>query len=120
MRETERERGLCIWRVFPCSFSGIHHPSFRALSVFFLLLFFCKSTGPKSNNMDHLPKYDPHSHVAKRKTSRLKAALNSVHIIPVIVVLCSIILWFFSDSRPIREQHAMDGKVDMSMIMEFY
>lgn len=56
---------------------------------------------PSSNhiNMDtdqHLPTYDPLSHVAQRDHSRLRSAHKAVHLIPLLVLLCAIILWLFS------------------------
>lgn len=43
-----------------------------------------------------LPTYDPLSQVAKRERARLRFAENAIHVIPVVVVLCGVILWFFS------------------------
>uniref|UniRef100_A0A151UE92 Uncharacterized protein n=1 Tax=Cajanus cajan TaxID=3821 RepID=A0A151UE92_CAJCA len=48
----------------------------------------------------HLPTYDPLSHVAQRDLSRLRSAQNAVHLIPLLVLLCAIILWFFSAPSP--------------------
>ncbi|OMO85292.1 hypothetical protein COLO4_21678 [Corchorus olitorius] len=44
----------------------------------------------------HLPTYNPLSHAAKKERSRLRSAENAIHIIPLVLVLCAIILWFFS------------------------
>ena len=44
-----------------------------------------------------LPKYDPRSEFAKKEVFREKAAENAVHLIPLVLVLCAAILWFFSD-----------------------
>lgn len=47
------------------------------------------------DNMDsdqHLPTYDPLSHVAQWDFSRLRSAQNAVHLIPLLVLLCAIIL----------------------------
>ncbi|KAM3686905.1 hypothetical protein ACB098_10G037600 [Castanea mollissima] len=43
-----------------------------------------------------LPTYDPLSHVAKKQLSRLRSAQSAVHLIPLVLLLCAIILWFFS------------------------
>ncbi|RWW33391.1 hypothetical protein GW17_00001889 [Ensete ventricosum] len=43
-----------------------------------------------------LPTYDPQSDAAKKEVSRAKVAENMVHVIPFVLVLCTIILWFFS------------------------
>ncbi|KAF7145697.1 hypothetical protein RHSIM_Rhsim04G0160200 [Rhododendron simsii] len=45
---------------------------------------------------DQLPKYNPQSYVANKERSRLKSAETAVHLIPLLLVLCGIILWFFS------------------------
>ncbi|CAN6712467.1 unnamed protein product [Malus baccata var. baccata] len=45
----------------------------------------------------HLPTYDPLSHVAKRERRRIRSAENAIHLIPVLLVLCAFILWFFSN-----------------------
>ncbi|CAL9115624.1 unnamed protein product [Musa textilis] len=44
----------------------------------------------------NLPTYDPQSDAAKKEASRAKVAENMVHVIPFVLVLCTIILWFFS------------------------
>ncbi|KAK9927675.1 hypothetical protein M0R45_024847 [Rubus argutus] len=51
----------------------------------------------------HLPTYDPLSHAAKRERSRIRSAENAIHLIPLVLVLCAIILWFFS-TRPVQVQ----------------
>lgn len=51
----------------------------------------------------HLPTYDPLSHAAKRERSRIRSAENAIHLIPLVLVLCAIILWFFS-SRSVQVQ----------------
>ncbi|XAR70521.1 hypothetical protein NMG60_11027396 [Bertholletia excelsa] len=45
---------------------------------------------------DQLPTYNPQSHVAKKERMRLRSAEAAVHLIPVLLVLCAIVLWFFS------------------------
>ncbi|XP_022737971.1 uncharacterized protein LOC111290773 [Durio zibethinus] len=47
-------------------------------------------------NPQELPTYNPLSHPAKKERSRLRSAENAIHIIPLVLVLCAIILWFFS------------------------
>ncbi|XP_026661097.2 uncharacterized protein LOC103708786 isoform X1 [Phoenix dactylifera] len=46
--------------------------------------------------MDELPTLDPQSHIAKKEALRARLAKNAVHIIPVVLVLCAVVLWFFS------------------------
>lgn len=43
-----------------------------------------------------LPTYDPLSHVAKKQLSSPRSAQSAVHLIPLVLLLCAIILWFFS------------------------
>ncbi|XP_048320219.1 uncharacterized protein LOC125419097 [Ziziphus jujuba] len=52
------------------------------------------------NTDEPLPTYNPLSHAAKRERSRLRFAENAIHFIPLVLVLCAIILWFFSKSGP--------------------
>ncbi|KAE8734946.1 oxidoreductase family protein [Hibiscus syriacus] len=59
-------------------------------------------TGMKmSSSMDdnnELPVYDPNVEMANKKDrSRAKFAENAVHIIPLVLLLCALILWFFSN-----------------------
>ncbi|KAK2970431.1 hypothetical protein RJ640_000148 [Escallonia rubra] len=46
---------------------------------------------------DELPTYNPQSFVAKKERSRLRSAEAAVHIIPLLLVICAIVLWFFSN-----------------------
>ncbi|KAK7307760.1 hypothetical protein VNO77_41107 [Canavalia gladiata] len=54
------------------------------------------SLTPDMDTHQHLPTYDPLSQVAQRELSRLRSARNAVHLIPLLILLCAIILWFFS------------------------
>ncbi|KAJ1391721.1 hypothetical protein SESBI_36381 [Sesbania bispinosa] len=45
---------------------------------------------------EDLPTYNPLSDVAQRELSRLRSAQKAVHLIPLLVLLCAILLWFFS------------------------
>ncbi|XP_024026862.1 uncharacterized protein LOC112093165 [Morus notabilis] len=53
------------------------------------------------DDVDHhhldLPTYNPLSAVAKRQQSRLRSAQNAIHLIPLLLLLCAIVLWFFSN-----------------------
>ncbi|XP_068651544.1 uncharacterized protein [Aristolochia californica] len=53
------------------------------------------SPGLKPAEIDQLPTYVPLSDVSK-ESSRLRASENAVHVIPLVLILCAIILWFFS------------------------
>ncbi|KAH6795104.1 hypothetical protein C2S52_005581 [Perilla frutescens var. hirtella] len=43
-----------------------------------------------------LPTYNPESHLAKKEKIRLRSAEAAVHLIPVLLIICAVILWFFS------------------------
>ncbi|GAB2274213.1 hypothetical protein Dimus_008980 [Dionaea muscipula] len=55
--------------------------------------------GIASHNHSHnqLPLYNHNFHVSKREKSRLRSSDNAVHFIPLVLLLCVIILWFFSN-----------------------
>ncbi|CAL5359758.1 unnamed protein product [Camellia sinensis] len=44
-----------------------------------------------------LPTYNPQSQVAKKERTRLRSAETAVHLIPLFLILCAIVLWFFSN-----------------------
>ncbi|XP_010516761.1 PREDICTED: uncharacterized protein LOC104792329 [Camelina sativa] len=52
-----------------------------------------------------LPRYDPSSHPGKKKKnkSRLRSAENAIHFIPIVLILCAVILWLFSNPISINE-----------------
>lgn len=53
--------------------------------------------GPRSAmEMDQLPTYDPQSETAKKEALRARFAENMVHVIPLVIVFCALVLWFFS------------------------
>ncbi|XP_072958391.1 uncharacterized protein [Typha angustifolia] len=47
-------------------------------------------------DMDDLPTYDPQSDVAKKEATRARFAESMVHAIPLVLILCAAVLWFFS------------------------
>ncbi|XP_073007767.1 uncharacterized protein [Typha latifolia] len=47
-------------------------------------------------DMDDLPTYDPQSDVAKKEATRARFAESMVHVIPLVLILCAAVLWFFS------------------------
>ncbi|XP_009610055.1 uncharacterized protein [Nicotiana tomentosiformis] len=49
-----------------------------------------------SAETEELPIFNPQSHVAKKERSRLRSAENSIHLIPLILLLSAFILWVFS------------------------
>lgn len=40
--------------------------------------------------------YNPESEPAKKEKNRLRSAETAVHLIPLLLLLCAVILWFFS------------------------
>lgn len=54
------------------------------------------SPATANSDLDHLPTYNPLSHVAKKEKNRFRSAENVIHLIPLMLVLCAIILWLFS------------------------
>ena len=46
---------------------------------------------------NNLPTYDPIAELAKRERARVKFAENAVHVIPLVLIVCAIILWLFSN-----------------------
>ena len=46
---------------------------------------------------NNLPTYDPIAELAKRERARVKFAENAVHVIPLVLIICAIILWLFSN-----------------------
>ncbi|XP_022738660.1 uncharacterized protein LOC111291281 [Durio zibethinus] len=53
------------------------------------------SSSLEDNN--ELPMYDPAMEIAKKDKSRAKFAENAVHLIPLVLLVCALILWFFSN-----------------------
>ncbi|XP_073107157.1 uncharacterized protein [Elaeis guineensis] len=55
------------------------------------------SPGYRSSlDVDHLPTYDPLSDAAKKDGGRARFAENMVHLIPLVIIFCAMVLWFFS------------------------
>lgn len=46
---------------------------------------------------DQLPMYEPLSEVAKKEKLRARFAAKAVHAIPLVLLLCALILWIFSN-----------------------
>uniref|UniRef100_A0A7N0TJD7 Transmembrane protein n=1 Tax=Kalanchoe fedtschenkoi TaxID=63787 RepID=A0A7N0TJD7_KALFE len=46
---------------------------------------------------EFLPIYDPPSNMTKKDKSRAKFADNAIHIIPLVLLVCGLILWLFSN-----------------------
>ncbi|KAG8374652.1 hypothetical protein BUALT_Bualt10G0018300 [Buddleja alternifolia] len=59
-----------------------------------------------------LPTYTPESHPAKKEKIRLRSAESAVHIIPLLLLLCAVVLWFFSTPVDITKKgDSVAGKV---------
>ncbi|KAJ7944692.1 putative Transmembrane protein [Quillaja saponaria] len=43
-----------------------------------------------------LPTYNPLSDVSKKERSGIRSAENAIHLIPILLLVCAVILWFFS------------------------
>ncbi|KAJ0977760.1 hypothetical protein J5N97_013234 [Dioscorea zingiberensis] len=43
-----------------------------------------------------LPTYDPQSGAGKKEALRTRFAETMVHLIPLVLILCAVVLWFFS------------------------
>uniref|UniRef100_A0A7C8ZEJ9 Transmembrane protein n=1 Tax=Opuntia streptacantha TaxID=393608 RepID=A0A7C8ZEJ9_OPUST len=73
---------------------------------------FSPSTGDVAGDVN-LPMYNynysPSSYAGKKDKSRLRSAENAVHLIPLVLFLCAIILWFFSN--PVDVVNKKTGKV---------
>ncbi|PIA65491.1 hypothetical protein AQUCO_00100769v1 [Aquilegia coerulea] len=55
------------------------------------------SPGVKVADIDNLAAYDPIPETSKKETTQFKSpGENSIHIIPLILILCAITLWVFS------------------------
>ncbi|KAL7253690.1 hypothetical protein ACSBR1_008105 [Camellia fascicularis] len=46
---------------------------------------------------NELPQLEPMSEASKKEKSRVKLAENAIHLIPFVLLLCALILWFFSN-----------------------
>lgn len=57
------------------------------------------------------------SHLAKKERSRFRSAENSIHLIPVLLVLCAIVLWFFSSPVDlVNKSDSIVASVESSLI----
>lgn len=54
------------------------------------------------SNVNELPGYDPIVELARKEKARAKFAENAVHVIPFVLFLCAIVLWFFSNPGRLR------------------
>ncbi|XP_021765813.1 uncharacterized protein LOC110730322 isoform X2 [Chenopodium quinoa] len=68
----------------------IHLPSFHLLHYQLMVM-------QMGTPMQIFPVYNPGSHPAKKEKSRLRSAENAIHLIPLVLLLCAVILWFFSN-----------------------
>ncbi|KAK9667967.1 hypothetical protein RND81_13G024600 [Saponaria officinalis] len=60
--------------------------------------YYSSSPAPADGDVaGNLPMYNPTSHVAKKERSHVRSAENAVHLIPLVLVFCAAILWFFSN-----------------------
>ncbi|GMH09578.1 hypothetical protein Nepgr_011419 [Nepenthes gracilis] len=57
----------------------------------------CSIDNVNGSSSNQLPVYNPISPSAKKEKSRLRSAENAIHVIPLVLLLCAIILWFCSN-----------------------
>ncbi|KAG1346185.1 hypothetical protein COCNU_06G000140 [Cocos nucifera] len=70
------------------------------------------SPGYRSSlDVDHLPTYDPLSDAAKKDAVRARFADNMVHLIPLVIIFCAMVLWFFSHPAEIDIANTDDSIV---------
>lgn len=58
------------------------------------------ANGACSSSSEDLPRYNPVSDASKKEKGlhQKTMAEKSIHLIPLILILCGLILWFFSDT----------------------
>ncbi|KAH9678713.1 transmembrane protein [Citrus sinensis] len=59
--------------------------------------------------------HDPIEEIAKKEKSRAKFAENSVHFIPIVLLLCAFVLWLFSNPNVevgIKAADSVAAKID--------
>ncbi|KAG6521583.1 hypothetical protein ZIOFF_018707 [Zingiber officinale] len=66
---------------------------------------------------DELPTCHPNSDIGKKTAARMRCAENAVHVIPVVVALCAIVLWFFSESAPLPSRSDPQATFSSEMVM---
>ncbi|KAF4358421.1 hypothetical protein F8388_018285 [Cannabis sativa] len=60
-----------------------------------------RTTSSFEEEDEQLPLYDMQmGDMAKKERARLKLAENAVHLIPLVLLFCAFILWFFSTTPP--------------------
>ncbi|KAI0522883.1 hypothetical protein KFK09_005272 [Dendrobium nobile] len=59
--------------------------------------------------LDHLPIYNSQLEIAKKESARLRFAENMVHLIPVVIIVCAMVLWIFSN--PAIEMESKDDSI---------
>ncbi|XP_039126526.1 uncharacterized protein LOC120262471 isoform X1 [Dioscorea cayenensis subsp. rotundata] len=57
-----------------------------------------------------LPTYDPLSGAGKKEALRTRFAESMVHLIPLVLILCAVVLWFFSHPE-IGISSSKDGSI---------
>lgn len=66
------------------------------------------SSGSK---LDELPTWDPLSETTKKEVARDRLAASLVHLVPVVVILCAVILWFFSYPGTVSRNLELDSSI---------
>uniref|UniRef100_K3XQA0 Uncharacterized protein n=1 Tax=Setaria italica TaxID=4555 RepID=K3XQA0_SETIT len=54
-------------------------------------------------DVDQLPTYDPRSNTAKNEAaSRADLARTLIHLVPIVMLLCSLLLWSLSNTNSVK------------------
>ncbi|KAI4348222.1 hypothetical protein L6164_008970 [Bauhinia variegata] len=71
-----------------------------------------------NDDLDGLPLYDPRSTIGKREFSHSRSAGKWIHAIPVLVLFCFFILWWFS--FPGARNYLINQHPDFHNFFSFY
>ncbi|XP_073130123.1 uncharacterized protein [Henckelia pumila] len=61
---------------------------------------------------NELPVYEPLSETAKKERFRAKFSENAVHVIPLVLLVCALILWVFSNSEIDSRGSSIAAKIE--------
>ncbi|KAL8266443.1 hypothetical protein R6Q59_003787 [Mikania micrantha] len=61
-----------------------------------------------------LPTYNPHSYIATKEQNQIRSAEAAIHLIPLLLVICAIILWFFSDTDSCADNQSTSDEPNLT------
>ncbi|KAL7605522.1 hypothetical protein Lser_V15G18944 [Lactuca serriola] len=61
---------------------------------------------------DELPTYNPRSYIATKKHNQIRSAEAAIHLIPLLLVICAMILWLFSDKESLEEKASRPNRLE--------